>query len=371
MAEFGNTMAGWHFSEEEIGQSLRGDRMINPSLDLSNPCNLNCPYCFIEEKNSHRKVRKPNELTIEETFTVIHDFRSAGAATVNLVGAGEPTIDPHFQECVAEIVALGMHCVLFTNGIRIAEDVEFVKFLHEHHVTVVLKFNSPDHTTQDLVAGRRGYTNLRDTALERLRNWGFNADEPTRLALDIMAFEGNRSDIPKIHRWCRENGVFPIAADFIPTGRTLGGRFAGEASLVTLSDHERDKVEQLLQPLSSQERDALHAELVHIDREFGIHHQSHPAYYCGAGCTQILGLYVDIVGNIWPCVARTRRGEGAEERKPLGSIREGILPSQIWRGHPYMHSIRVDYDGGCPYKRPISARNRIASNLTIRGEPRA
>jgi 2-iminoacetate synthase ThiH len=59
--------------------------MLNPSIDLSNPCNLNCPCCFIEEKSSAREVRKPNELSVRETLQVVDDLASAGAETVNIV----------------------------------------------------------------------------------------------------------------------------------------------------------------------------------------------------------------------------------------------------------------------------------------------
>src|ERR1017187_155150 len=112
-----NSIEGWYFTTSEITSVLANGHMINPSIDLSNPCNLNCPYCFIEEKNSSRKMRKLNELTHEETVLVIKELQSCGAKTINLVGAGEPTIDPHFEETVELIDSLGMTVVLFTNGI--------------------------------------------------------------------------------------------------------------------------------------------------------------------------------------------------------------------------------------------------------------
>ena len=63
-------------------------RMLSASVYLSNPCDLNCPYCYVEEKNSFRKARKPNELDLEETKRVINDLCSWGAKTINIVGAG-------------------------------------------------------------------------------------------------------------------------------------------------------------------------------------------------------------------------------------------------------------------------------------------
>ena len=92
-----NSIAGWTFSEQEIHQAINEYRLLNPSIDLSNLCNLNCPYCFTEGKNSERKLRLPNELSIDDTISILGDFASSGAKTINIVGAGEPTIDPHFE----------------------------------------------------------------------------------------------------------------------------------------------------------------------------------------------------------------------------------------------------------------------------------
>src|SRR2546423_1449414 len=75
-------LAGWDFRPQIIAQARAALRMPNPSLDLSNPCNLNCPYCFVEEKLSVRKARRPHELSLDETFSVLGDFVAAGASTV-------------------------------------------------------------------------------------------------------------------------------------------------------------------------------------------------------------------------------------------------------------------------------------------------
>jgi MoaA/NifB/PqqE/SkfB family radical SAM enzyme len=346
-----DSVRGWFFTTEQIERARRGDAMINPSIDLSNPCNLNCPYCYIEEKNSKRKIRRPNELSFEEIVGIIGDFASAGALSVNIVGAGEPTIDPAFEAVISAIADANLVPVVFTNGILLAHDDRLVDRLYAAGATIVLKYNSADKELQDLVAGRRGYARKRDAAREALLDRGFSAHEPTRLALDIMAFRGNLPELPVIHRWCRTANVFPIMGDFIPTGRTESGRFAGFESLNSYTPSDRARVDDLLQPLSADERRKLYEGLAEIDRsEFGIKRPLASAYYGGGTCTQILGLYVDIQGDIWPCVARSQVAAGILSPGWLGNVRNGDLPSEIWRSHPYMRAIRERYDGGCPYK---------------------
>jgi len=353
-----NSIAGWYFTSREIDSALSDRVMINPSIDLTNACNLNCAYCYIEEKNSARKLRKPNELTYEEILLVIEDLRSAGARTINIVGAGEPTIDPHFELVVRSIAARGMRTVLFTNGIRLDDNPEMLELLHTNEVSVVLKYNSFSPETQDLLAGRKGYSSIRDRVLGQLLEAGFADHQPTRLGVDIIAFGGNVDEIPALHSWCRTRNVFPLAAEFIPAGRTEGGVFRGFGSLAGLHEEDRVKVIGALRPINSAERESLLARLSSIDRAFGIARPERFAYFGGSPCTQILGLYVDIEGNIWPCIARQRKSSATSHSAILGNTRAGDKPSEIWLKDTYVNDIRTGFSGGCPYK-PLLAITRV------------
>ena len=362
-----NTVAGWSFSEEELTAALRGTVLLNPSIDLTNACNLNCPYCFIEEKNSTRKARRPDELTVPEILAVLSDLAESGARTVNIVGAGEPTVDPFFAEIVAEIASLGITPVVFTNGIRIAQEPHTVDTLWDVGATVVLKYNSMNGPVQDLVAGRDGYASVRDEALARLLQRGFSTPTPTRLALDTIAFQGNYAELPAIHRFCRSHNIHPLIADYIPTGRTEGGAFFGHQAAQHLPVAARSSVSSMLQPLDCGQRHTLFTELAEIDRrEFGIERPPHCAYYSGGVCSQSLGIYVDIQGNIWPCVARSRVVGGERLSGLLGNVRHGDKPSVIWRSHPYFRSLRDNYTGACPYKPALKTQpgdsQRFAAN---------
>lgn len=319
-------------------------------LDLTNACNLNCPYCYIEEKNSIRKKRRANELSIEETIIVIDKLHSLGAKTIDLVGAGEPTIDPYFREIVMHIHKLGITTSLFTNGIKISKEPEFIDFLFDYDVTVILKLNSFDPEVQDIVAGKKGYAKDMRYALDLLIERGFNLSSPTRLSVNTIAFQGNLKELPEIHRFCRDRNIYPMTGDFIPTGRTEAGEFVAPASLVGMSEMEQKRAKELLQPLNSSQRMYLRNELQKIDNEFGIEHSGCPSYYGGSICTQQIGLYVDIEGNIWPCVARGIIRDGKMQNGLLGNVRNGDSIENIWNTHPYFKKVRTGFNGSCPYK---------------------
>lgn len=351
MLELRNTIRGWDFTDDEISDAISSNKvLLNPSIDLTNACNLNCPYCYIEEKNSTRKTRRTDELTFEETLKVIDDLKSLNAKTINIVGAGEPTIDPHFQEVVKHIHESGMTTVLFTNGIKFTTDHSLVEFCYLNDVSIVLKYNSQSPLIQDLVSGRKGFSNKRDEALKLFFQSGFNATTPTRLGIDTIVFKGNTAEIPVLHKWCRDNNIFPISAEYIPTGRTENGVFTGYESIKGFRKEEVQEISFLLMPTNSTERKLLVETIRGIDESLGIKRNGNMAYYGGGTCSQILGLYIDIQGNIWPCVARSVKEGKKLVDGNLGNIRNGNLPSEIWLNHPYMKKIRTNYDGGCPYK---------------------
>jgi molybdenum cofactor biosynthesis enzyme MoaA len=344
-------LAGWTFSEQSLLSAVEGDILLNPSLDLGNPCNLNCPYCFIEEKGSERKIRKAHELSYREIREVIDDFLQGGAETINLVGAGEPMIDLQFKEVIDQIHHGGARTVLFTNGVMIARNKAILDFLFERGVTIVLKFNAISSTLQDAVVGKKGYTQERDRALLALIERGFNTAHPTRLGLDTLAFEGNLLDLPKIHRWCRKNNVHPLTAEFIPAGRTSDGTVEAVASLDRVEPDLASEARHALRPLRADQREWLQSALEEVDKELGIVHLGAKAYFGGGGCTQLLGVYVDIEGRIWPCVARSRTDR--KTTLPLGWLRKGDKPSDVWRRSGYLQRLRSEYTGACPYKAPL------------------
>ena len=344
------TLEAWTFTTQEIREALRGERLLCPSIDLSSACNLDCPYCYMESPESSCKKNPAEGLSFAQLGAIICQLADAGARTINIIGAGEPTIDPRFRDVVELIHTKGIRVLVATNGISLARDSSLVRFLTKAKASIVLKVNSRDQELQDRLVGRKGYAAQRDLALSRLLAAGFNIGKPSRLAFNTLLMKANYNEMLAIHKFCRTHNIVLIAGDYMPTGRTTHSEFHGEAALAAVQDGACLAVAELYSPLSAEERQSLREQMAVADSILGLSTTDNPAYVCGLPCIQTLGICIDNAGRIWHCPARNILVDGQLEPVPLSHTEMTTDFKVFWAKHPYCSSFRFLYNGGCPYK---------------------
>jgi len=324
----GYTMKGWDFTRTEIAEALRGDRMLNPAYELaSNACPWNCFFCFTEDPDNPigKKGRLRDEMSLEERLKLINESKGLGARTINLIGAGEPTVDPNFWGVINHIYSSDMTPIVYTEGALRLRNKDFVSRLYDSGATVVLKVNSlknEDYQNRVVSGGTSrsrevgiNYFNARNEALERLIEQRFNESDPTRLAFDTIVCRENLEEIPNLHRYARDNNIFTLLVNYLPSGRS--------------SNAPQNAI-------SGDEQFALFDELARIDKEeYEIEHRAIFPYAGGVPCSiRGLGLYIKIKGAAYDCPG---------ESEPLGNYRaEGL--KALWDKADH---IREGFDGGC------------------------
>ncbi len=351
------TLDAWTYGPGEIREALRGERLLCPSIELSNKCNLNCPYCYVETVNSACKATYPDALDGERLEYLVRQLADAGAKTVNIIGAGEPTVDPELPAILELIATLDMRPLLATNGILLASRPDLVRLLAETRASVVLKYNSANPDIQDALVRCSGYTSVRDEALRVLCEAGFNDTRPTRLALNTLLMKANYPEVLSIFEYCRNENIAVIAGDYMPTGRTPDSEFRGNAALSSDRQSEKQVAADLYQSLDQEERESLRRAAVSRDIELGLPVLPNPAYVSGLPCVQSLGVTVDNRGTIWACPARNQIVAGALVPLPVGDLKQVVSIRDIWSFNPYLRRVRDEYDGGCPYKKLARTAN--------------
>ncbi len=275
---------GWNFAPADYTSAWNQGRLLTAQIELSNVCDLFCEYCFRAELATVSKKRLPGEITIEKTLEVIDAVTALGARAINIIGAGEPTLDPALPDVMRYIARKNAIPIVSTNGARLSE--KLVQEMHASNASVIIKANSFNPAIQDALVNRNGYTRQRDKGLALLIEAGFTdptAQYQTRLGINSVVCQENKNEIPLLHAYCREHNIMPLMATFIPAGRTKN-KTASEVPMqefIALAKHIRD-----------------------IDQNhYGIVYRQLMPYLGGVPCTQCskASMYITITGDLYEC----------------------------------------------------------------------
>ena len=323
----GLIMKGWDFSQAEVMEALKCARMLNPAVELcSNVCPWNCDFCFTEAAFSDRKRRLSNELSLDAKKKLVSELSALGARSINIVGAGEPTIDPNFFEIIEYIDELGMVPIIYTEGSLKLSDKAFCERVYRCNATVVLKVNSlfdSKYQNSILLSGDKSpkppkydYFSRRQLALQNMLECGFNSTAPTRLAFDTIICRENIGEIERLHRFARDNNIFVLLVNYLPSGRSASGH-----------TNEISKAEQF----------EMFRKLAAIDHaEYGISQRGIFPYAGSQPCLiRGTGLFIKVNGDVLACPGETTR---------VGTILEQPL-AEIWSA---LKDVRAAFDGHCP-----------------------
>jgi len=80
----------------------------------TNVCNLKCEFCSCANRN------QKDELSLQDTISVLSDAAELGCKAVTISGGGEPLLHPNINEIIEIINDLGMKVGLTTNGIALS-----------------------------------------------------------------------------------------------------------------------------------------------------------------------------------------------------------------------------------------------------------
>jgi len=264
---------GADFTESEIAEARRGNRLLMLSLGVTNRCNLKCDYCFTDAG-----CEPDGLLTLEDYKEVLLQAKDLGLRTVVIYGPGEPFLFDKLASLTDFIVSEGLKLIIFTNGTLIDDD--WAVYLSDKPVAIVGTINSLDRTLQDNMLRVPGAFDEIHAALNRLLKAGLADGQPTKIGTDTFITTQNVNEIPTIFRWCRDRNIFPFITRMFHLGRAnrldtdiTNGEFGDVVNQLLLIDNE----------------------------EYGYTWEPHPPY-AGARCTNLFyNILVDLDGKVRPC----------------------------------------------------------------------
>lgn len=297
------TIEGYYFSDAAVHDIGRHNRQVAHARDcplrslrvgmvfLSVPsrCNLRCPYCYTDSGSA----RDNETLSTTEVEHVISVSAQLGAKSVVVAGDGEPFMSSSVWDIIESASRHRMTCVVFTNGSLLTREI--ARQLYAKPVSVIVKVNSFQPSTQDALLGVKGAHRDVYAGLDALLSEGFRAP---RLALQSAIMKPNINDLGDIFVFCRTVNIVPYIETYVAVGRGA-----------------RESVRRALEPSVDQVEDFF-AKMQKIDRDvFNIQwpaaHRGRVVAYGPCNKNRV-ALTVRLNGDVCRCITESRK---------LGNIR--------------------------------------------------
>jgi 7,8-dihydro-6-hydroxymethylpterin dimethyltransferase len=141
-------------------------------IEITDHCNLTCPVCYAMS-GPHRPEFRSREVVNRMLDLVV---ASEGNPDIVQLSGGEPTLHPEFFDILADAKKRPIrHLMVNTNGIRIAQEEDFVKRLAEFmpDFELYLQFDSLEAGPLKALRGA-DLRSIREKALEKLNRYGIS-----------------------------------------------------------------------------------------------------------------------------------------------------------------------------------------------------
>jgi len=200
------------FSDRLDADFLENKRLLSFGIELTRRCSFDCPFCETKKGPFDR------EMNPEEIRDSIIQAKELGAEEIVIAG-GEASGLPFFFDIISFVRGAGLELTLYTNGNLITD--ETAQILLSENVNVVLKMDSPDEKTQDIIAGKKGTFRIIQDAFSCLKNAGFLSKG--NLSVSSVICRQNIDSLPSFWRQQRKLGIKPRLHQVIP-GREIQNR---------------------------------------------------------------------------------------------------------------------------------------------------
>jgi radical SAM protein with 4Fe4S-binding SPASM domain len=320
-------------------------RIANVTFNLTNRCNLRCPWCY----NAGRASAEIPPALLLRALREARGLLDPGASLILL--GGEPFLDlPRLLEALDGAAGVfGPPPLVSTNGTLLS--AEAVRALSRRRVEVQVSLDSHDPEVHDAARGPGVFRKALDGA-RRL------ADAGVRTILSMVYTRRTAGSFEPYLDLARAAGA--AEARFIPLRRVGGG-----APLGDLCPDQAESLENLLdvlerrpdlRPLLGRDWFSIAAATLRV---------SSPRRNCGIGRRV---LFVDADGQVYPCPNHARPDHRC------GSLRERGLEA-IVRGSRVLRRIRARYDvssyegcGRCAFRQWCAGDCR-GEVLAVSGDP--
>jgi len=215
------------FDEPELYDKHMSQSVLT-NLLVTNRCDLRCGYCFMNAGASGY-IYEPSIEKIREMMIMARNERPMGSKAIQITG-GEPTIRKDILDIVKMAKELGYsHVQLNTNGMKLAESVEFCQALKDASVnTVYMSFDGVTKETNPWIEKNK-------KAIENMRKVNLKC-----VLVPVLIGDKNLHQTGKILKFALDNIDIVRGVNFQPIS------FCGRVTKIKDDKREKQRVDYVM-----------------------------------------------------------------------------------------------------------------------------
>jgi uncharacterized radical SAM superfamily Fe-S cluster-containing enzyme len=206
---------------------IHKSQTVLTNLLVTNRCDLRCSYCFMNAGASG-VVYEPSLEQIRQLMIQARNERPMGSKAIQITG-GEPTIRDDLLEIIRIAKEVGFsHVQVNTNGLKLADSVEYCKKLKEEKVnTIYMSFDGVTKKTNPWIDKNK-------KAIENLRKINLKA-----VLVPVLIGDKNIQETGKIVRFALDNMDIIRGVNFQPIS------FCGKVTKIKDEKREKQRVDYI------------------------------------------------------------------------------------------------------------------------------
>jgi hypothetical protein len=211
--------------DEPALYDMHKSQSVLTNLLITNRCNLRCSYCFMNA-GAAGYVYEPSLETLRQMMTEARNEKPMGSKAIQITG-GEPTIREDLIDIVRIAREVGFtHIQVNTNGIKLAESVEYCKMLKDEKVnTVYMSFDGITKKSNPWIdMNKKTIKNLREVNLKCV-------------LVPVLIGDKNLHETGKIVRFALDNLDIVRGVNFQPIS------FCGRVTKIKDEKREKQRVD--------------------------------------------------------------------------------------------------------------------------------
>lgn len=159
-----------------------------PILEITDACDLDCPICLVDGRSGRH-------LSVEEVGGILAALVAyEGHLNMLTLSGGEPTAHPDFEGIVQACRRPEFGIVsVSTNGLRLSDDDDLIKFLRDEGVVISLQYDGANQETYQRLRGKPELADAKQRLIEKVLAFGGQLSLTATLARGV-----NEDELPGI-----------------------------------------------------------------------------------------------------------------------------------------------------------------------------